>query len=238
MIIGLCDDDKTQLEYLSALIKTWASVRNTFCEIKTYHSAEELIFENMESYAFDILILDIQMGDMNGIELAKKIRIQDEELMIIFLTGVKDYVLDGYEVNAFRYILKPVKVDKLYLLLDEVDNKLKKSNKKYYIFNYSGETIKLEQGQILYIESIKHYVNIVTVDKSYEIKSTINQVLSSLEAEDFISIHRSYIVNLKHVDKINKSSCMLSNGVQIPISRSNYKNFNEAFIKYYRGQQL
>lgn len=238
MIIGLCDDDKTQLNYLSALIDTWAKEKNIFYEFKTYHSAEELLFENMESYPFDVLILDIQMGEMNGIELAKKIRTQDENLMIIFLSGVKDYVLDGYEVNAFRYILKPVKVDKLCLLLDEVNNRLKRISKKYYIFNYCGDLIKLEHSEILYIESLKHYVNMVTLDKSYEIKSTITQVISNLGSEEFFNIHRSYIVNLKHVEKINKSSCMLSNGVEIPISRSNYKDFNEAFIKYYRGKLL
>jgi len=238
MIIGLCDDNDVQLNYINSLITSWKNTRNIKCDVFTYHSAEELIFENEGSYPFDLLILDIQMGKMNGMELAKKIREVDKNVMITFLTGLRDYVFEGYEVGALRYLLKPLNEKQFLELLDESFNNLHTDNKNWYIFAHDGESVKLNYDDIIYIEADRHYINLVSTEKTYEIKKSISQLSKELSGYNFFNSHRSYIVNLKHVEKINKSECLMSNGENNPVSRSNYKSLNEAFINYYRGSAL
>lgn len=238
MRIGLCDDNQVQLNYIQTLIFSWMNLKNIQCHISTYISAEEFIFEHPDTYPFDLLILDIQMGNMNGMELAKNIRATDPNIMIIFLTGLEEYVYEGYEVGALRYLLKPVNEQQLMVLLDESLHKVKRNIHKWYIFTYNGDTMKLNHNDIVYIEARGHYVDLVTTGSHYEIKRNISQLFKDLGESDFFCCHRSYIVNLNHVEKINKSDCVLSTGVSIPVSRGNYSGLNKAFIHYYRRKSL
>ncbi len=238
MIIGLCDDEKIQLDYIKLVIQKWTEDRQISCQVETFLSAEEFLFECSEQYPFDLLILDIQMGDMNGMDLAKKIRVVDKNLPIIFLTGVSDYVFDGYEVGALRYLLKPVKEEQLYLALEDVFLKPKDKKLDYYILSCSGEKRKIDFEDIIYIESLGHYLKMTTKHETYEWKSSLGQIMKELKGASFFNTHRSYLVNLKYVEKINKTDCLLSNGTTIPISRNNYQEFNESFIKYYRGENV
>ena len=235
MVIGICDDDDVQLNYLKSQITDWSKVRQVPCEVKLFHSAEELLFDYSDTVPFDLLILDIQMGNMNGMELAKRIRVTDKDIRILFLTGLSDYVFEGYEVRAQRYLLKPVKEEQLFAVLNEVFEGLYQDRKKYYIFNYAGEMVKLDYSSIIIIEALGHYLKLTTLNQVYEWKCNMGQIVKELDPTDFFLIHRSYIVNLKYVNKINKTNCFLSNGLVIPISRTNYQAFNEAFIAYYRG---
>ena len=98
--------------------------------------------------------------------------------------------------------------------------------------------MKLNYNDIIYIEAHGHYTHLVNTVKNYQIKKSISQISNELSSPTFCSAHRSYIVNLKHVEKINKSDCLISNGIYIPVSRSNYKALNEAFINYYRGSAI
>lgn len=238
MRIGLCDDNEVQLNYIHTRISAWMNLRNIQCKVSTYSSAEEFIFEHPDTYPFDLLILDIQMGTMNGMELAKNIRAADQNIMIVFLTGLKEYVYEGYEVGALRYLLKPVNEQQLMVLLDEAFHKGQRSNNSWYIFTYNGDAVKLNYDDILYVEARGHYVDLVTTGNHYEIKRNISQLSKELGEDDFFCCHRSYIVNLNHIEKINKSDCLLSTGASIPVSRGNYSGLNKAFIHYYRRKSL
>lgn len=238
MVIGLCDDDGVQLNYIKTLILKWYHKKQVKCDIVSFHSAEELLFEHSNSYPFDLLILDIQMGAMNGMELAKKIRTADKNIRIIFLTGLKDYVFEGYEVGAMRYLLKPIKEEQLYSLLEELNKENNETCKQYFIFNYLGESIKIEQDNIILIEALGHYIKMTTTTGNFDWKYSINQIYKELTSRVFVQVHRSFIINLKYVDRISKSECELSNGMSVPISRNNYKAVNEAFITYHKGERL
>jgi DNA-binding LytR/AlgR family response regulator len=238
MIIGLCDDNDVQLNYIKSLITSWMNIGNVKCEVFTYNSAEQLIFENAGSFPFDLLVLDIQMGEMNGMELAKHIREYDKNIMLIFITGLRDYVFEGYEVGALRYLLKPVKEEHFMALLDEAFARMQQDNKRWFIFTHGGEKVKLNYDDIIYVEARGHYIELVTTNQSYELKGSIGQISNELGGDDFFSTHRSYIVNLKHVERINKADCRMSNEASIPVSRGNYQDLNRAFIHYYRGSCL
>ncbi|MDF2538981.1 MAG: two component transcriptional regulator, LytTR family [Herbinix sp.] len=234
MRIGICDDDEIQLNYIKSKLEEWSKTKHISSEIKLFRSAEAFLFEHPESFPFDLLILDIQMGKMSGMELARQIRAEDKSIYLLFLTGLKEYVFEGYEVGAQRYLLKPIKEDQLFSALDDIDHRFHTNQPKYYIFQYAGEMLKVEECNIISIEALGHYLKMTTVNQIYEWKYSIGQIAKEL-GPDLITVHRSYIVNIKYIEKINKSDLLLSNGLSVPVSRNQYQGLNEAFIRYYKG---
>ena len=235
MRICLVDDESTQLDYLKVIIEKWANKNNTDVKLDFYHSAEEMLFESNQSYPFDMIVLDIQMGKMNGIELAKKIREIDRNIVIAFISGIADYVYEGYEVQAIRYILKPVKDDEVYKLLDYVLKHITKE-KNYLVISISGENIKVNYDDILYFESMGHYIIVHLEKEEFEYKYNISDLCHDLAESEFIRTHRSYVVNIKYLEKITKKECLLTNNITVPLSRNSYKSVNMKFINYYKGK--
>ncbi|XMB67311.1 LytTR family DNA-binding domain-containing protein [Mycoplasmatota bacterium zrk1] len=235
MRICLVDDDLTQLDYLKVIIEKWANKYNTNTDINFYQSAEEMLFENNESYPFDMIILDIQMGKINGIQLAKKIRETDKSVIIAFISGMADYVFVGYEVQAIRYILKPIKDEKVYELLDYANTHIVKEN-EYLILSVSGEKKKINYDDIVYFESMGHYIILHLENKEYDYKYKMSDLCLELSESEFIRTHRSYVVNLNYIEKITKNECQLINNIKVPLSRNSYKEVNEKFINYYKGK--
>jgi DNA-binding LytR/AlgR family response regulator len=174
---------------------------------------------------------------MNGMELAKRIRTIDTNIPILFLTGISDYVYEGYEVGARRYLLKPVKEEQLSRFLNEIYEEISQKKKKYYIFQCAGELVKLDFDSILLIEALGHYLKMTTTTRSYEWKYNIGQILKELDS-DFYQVHRSFIINLNFIEKINKTDLILSNGLSVPVSRNKYQSLNEVFIRHFKGDIL
>lgn len=226
MRICICDDDKSMCDNLKEMI-----LQHGIHVVTVYHSAEELLFECENQFLFDCVFLDIQMKTMNGIDCARKIREYDKKIGIIFLSAIKDYVFEGYEVNAIRYLLKPLETEKCHALLDMISESLTKEQ-QYLLVN----KMKVDCEKILYIESFGHYCT-VHGDKIIETKSSLSEICGKLPG-NFIQIHRSYVVNLEHVESILKDTCLLEDGSEIPISRSSVKKVNQAFMKFLKGGLL
>lgn len=235
MRICLVDDESVQLELLNRIIDQWAGKNDISVCIDFYHSSEEMLFESNVLYPYDLILLDIQMGEMNGVNLAKKIRETDEDVTIAFVSGIADYVYEGYEVQAIRYILKPIKEDRVFDLLDYVKSKMNQVT-RYLIITVSGEKIKINYDEILYFESLGHYITVHTPMKGYDYKYNIGDLFEGIKNTEFVRTHRSYIVNLQHIDRITRTGCELCNGEVVPLSRSSYKTVNERFIDYYKGK--
>lgn len=240
MYLAYCDDEPIQLEYTKRIAEKWAAEAGVLLEFTGYHSGEEVLFENTEGYPFDLLILDIDMQGMDGMTLAEKIRRKDERLPIVFLTNLEEYVFQGYELHALRYLLKPLNEEKLFPLLDEI-NGSKSRQKRYLIENVRGDLVKIELGDIIYIEALGHYLKIHTRQRDYELKKSLSDISTELMeaqgvsgAAGFVSTHRSFLVNLFHVERLLRTDCILSDGSAVPVSRNAYKSVNEAFIAYYR----
>ena len=236
MRIAYCDDEKAQSIYLKELTGEWGKEGNTPCEISVYSSAEEMLFENTDSFTFDFILLDIELDKINGIELARQIRTVDKHVPIAFLSNSRSYVFDGYEVGAIRYLLKPLTREQLFPLLDMVRKEMQQE-KQYIIIGVSGEKVKLSVDEICCVEALGHYVLMNTGSRTYEIKSNINDMLAKL-GPNFIATHRSYLVNLNCLERITRTECILKGGLVVPISRNLYQSVNQAFIEFYRGGVL
>lgn len=233
--IAICEDEKIQVDLLEKYVKRWASKNNIIVKIEAFYSGEAFEFSWSMDKKYDILLLDIEMKELNGIELAKKIRVEDDLLNIIFITAIPDYIGQGYDVDALNYLLKPVEEEKLFECLDRALKKIPKEEKTILI-DVDGEIIRIKQEDIFYIEAFSHNIEINIRDKKFSTRKNISTIEKELDENAFIRCHRSYIVGLKHIKKIGKNDIELDNGNIIPVSRRQYSNVNMAFIKYYKGE--
>ena len=149
--IAICDDLATDRNYLSSLCEIWGSHNSYHIQISEFTSAENFLFHYAEKKDFDILLLDIEMGAMDGVTMARKLRQDNQTVQIIFITGYADYISDGYEVDALHYLMKPIQEEKFFTVLDRAVTKLIKNEKVLNIIS-QGEMIRLPICQINYAE--------------------------------------------------------------------------------------
>ena len=236
--IAICDDESHQAEYVKTLVNKWAEKNNIGVTIDMFNSAEQFKTEQFENKLFDILLLDVQMGGQNGVELAREIRQSDTTLSIIFITGFTDFISEGYDVSALHYLIKPVKQDKLFDTLNRALEKLEKSKKTdILLIGADGVNFKIPLDEIIYIEAFGHTVTIHTAKSKYDIQQNIGQIENELNS-NFFRCHRSYIAGLKYVRQITKTEILLDTGNTIPLSRRIYNAMNQAFIDYYKTEEI
>lgn len=227
--IAVCDDELDQVEYISSVVSAWGRQNGYVCDINIFHSAEGFLFAYEEDRTYDILLLDVEMKDMTGIELAKRIRRENNRAEIIFITSHFEFVGEGYEVDALHYLVKPISGNKLMQVLSKAADKLS-AEPPFVVISCEGETVKLYESDILYVESFLHYIVIHTKEKSYKIKESIS-VFEEKLSDDFYRIHRSYLVSLKHITRISRTSVHIGT-LEFPLSRGKYDDINRAFIEH------
>ncbi|MBD9208176.1 MAG: DNA-binding response regulator [Clostridiales bacterium] len=226
--IGICDDDPAQVTLTETLTASWAKENGHSIKIKTYKDAESFLFDFEEENDFDILLLDIEMGDMNGVTLAKNIRKKGETVQIIFITGYSDYISDGYDVAALHYLMKPLKAEKLFEVLNRAAVKIKKDEKTLTV-RTEEETFRIPIREIKYIDVCK---NDITIHAKRDI--TVRKTLSEIEKEldgRFFRTGRQSIINLDYVRRTTKNSVTLAGGEEIPLPRGAYEAINRAIIE-------
>ena len=234
--IAICEDEKVVLDYESSLVKEWAA--GPLCdgglELDTYVSAEQFLFESEDKAPYDLLIFDIQMKNINGMELAKKLRARGCDSVIIFVTGVPDYAIEGYEVGAVRYILKPVKPEVLNGLLDAAFTERQKKAEDYFVLGQGTDVQKISFEKIVYIEARAHYVYMKGSDFEREWKAGFAETAAAFDDKGFFCLRRGLLVNLAHVARITRTDCVLDGGEILPVARGVYKELNEAFIEFFK----
>ena len=149
--IAICDDEASVIEYISSIVTEWESQSGHSVTLRTFSSAESFLFSYEDENDYDILLLDIEMGNMDGVSLAKTIRKKNETVQIVFITGYSEYIFEGYEVAALHYLMKPVKPEKLFEVLDRATEKLEKNERVLTLF-HSGEMIRIPLHEISYID--------------------------------------------------------------------------------------
>lgn len=242
MRIAYCEDEPAQAELVRAMVAQWAESRKTTAEVILYESAEEFLFKNDTlvngTFPYDIVFLDIAMRQMNGVALARAIREKDKRLPIAFLTADRAFAIEGYEVHAVRYLLKPVTMEKLGSLLDELLEAAENDVQDMVCITVGekGAVRKLAESSICYIEVLGHYTQLHLNDGStIRIKESLAVVAAMLHRKElFVKCHRSFVVNLAYVEKISRTECTLCGGTVLPVSRNSYQDLNERFIRYYR----
>ncbi len=227
--IAICDDEQNQIEYITSLVSSWSAGEGHSCEIRTFTSAEEFLFQYEDNKTYDILLLDVEMKNITGIELATRIRKDNNRAEIVFITSHFEFIGEGYEVDALHYLIKPITADKLAQVLTKAAAKLS-IEPPSVVISCEGETVKQYETDILYVESFLHYIVIHTKEKEYKIKESISAFEDKL-SDDFYRIHRSYLVSLKHITRISRTSVNIGS-TELPLSRGKYDDINRAFIEH------
>lgn len=231
---AICDDSRTDAGYVTELLAQWAKERGFVVPVKCFPSAESFLFHYAENKAWDILLLDIEMDGTDGVTLAKKVRQEDENLQIVFITGYPDYIGEGYEVAALHYLMKPVDRKKLFPVLDRAVANLQKHNRAV-VLPVDGEEIKVPVEAVQYVEAFSHKVSVVTTKGIYEIRKPLSE-METLLGKGFVRCHRSYLVGLHFIAGLSKNKVTLDNGTELPLSRSSAAMVHRAFIEYYTGE--
>ncbi len=225
--IAVCDDSDADRQYISGLVSRWAAVTGHTVQLSDFASAENFLFHYAEKNDYDILLLDIEMGAMDGVTMAKKLRRDNDTLQIVFITGYSDYILEGYEVAALHYLMKPVREDKLFSVLDRAAEKLSK-NEKLLSFESGGEMVRIPVYQIRYADVFGNYVTI-HASEELTVKMTLRELEEELD-ERFFRVSRSVVVNLTRISRVTKTEIRLDDGTVIPLPRGAYEGVNRAII--------
>lgn len=239
MTICYCEDESAQAKAFAIKIDQWAKNKNIEVHADLFESAEEYLFK-AEQNAYDVIFLDISMRGQNGMELARQIREKEKDVILVFVTSDASYVFDGYEVGAYRYLMKPLDEEKLWEILDYARTQKEVEEENYILVKKDSQSVRVNLKDIIYIEAQKHYVNLCMENKeSINIKTAFTELLQETqEKSDTIFLtHRSYAVNIEKVVRIGRTECVLTDGSVVPVSRSFYKEVNEAFIKYHLGRE-
>lgn len=226
--VAVCDDVQADRHYMENFVKRWAVKNQHTVQISSFASAEEFLFLYEEKKDYDILLLDIEMGDMDGVTMAKTLRKKDEMIQIVFITGYSDYISEGYEVAALHYLMKPVKEEKLFEVLDRAVEKIEK-NEKVLNLDIGGEMVRVPIYQIRYAQVMGNYVTIYA-GLEITVKMTLKELESELD-ERFYRVGRSVIVNLIQISRVTKKEIKLNDGVMIPLPRGAYDGVNQAIIR-------
>ena len=225
--IAICDDSDADRQYISGLVRDWGIHTDYTVQISTFVSAENFLFHYAEKSDYDILLLDIEMGAMDGVTMAKRLRLDNDIIQIVFITGYSDYILEGYEVAALHYLMKPVRKDKLFSVLDRAAEKLSK-DEKVLNFEVGGEMVRIPIYQIRYADVFGNYVTIHTAD-DLTVKMTLGELTKELD-DRFVRVSRSVVVNLTLIARVTKTEIKLNDGVSIPLPRGAYEIVNRAII--------
>ena len=242
--IAVCDDEAEQAERLQSIVAAWAEKCGVTCRTDCFPSAEALLFAYADDAGFDILLLDVEMKEMSGIRLAKRLRADGCKAEIAFITSHFEFVTEGYEVDALHYLIKPVADEALFRVLSRAAQRLAVElcevltraaerlavEPPSVVISCEGASRKLYESEILYAESFLHDLVIHTKTQEYRVKENISAFAGRLSA-DFFRVHRSYLVNLKAVLRIGRSSVTLEGGAELPLARGKYDEIHRAFIE-------
>lgn len=236
--IALCDDESYFLAQEKKIITQYMNERNYPCEIDSFGSGAQLL-DHKSDFCYDILFLDVNMRGMDGIEAAKRIRQNNVSVYIVFVTAFIDYSLEGYKVNAVRYILKDSRglEEAIYECMDTIiDSMDDVKQKRWFEFVEGKKRIQLDH--IIYIESNLHKLTFHVIEqdeKIYSMYEKLDRIDELLRNSHFCRIHKSFLVNFRYVQSIERYAVTLLNGGKIPISQPRYKDVREKYI-WYKGE--
>lgn len=222
--IVICENDKNDQEFVGLKVVDILDDLNIEYEIKVYNSGDDLL-EGYDKYT-DIILLDIQMDGLDGMETARKIREFDDNVEIIFITSFVEYALEGYEVNAYRYLLKPVKDEDFRTSLINCLND-RNFVKRSIVIKEGNTRIKISLKDIMYIEVQGNDITVHTLKDTYRTKGTMSSFETEINSDMFVRCHKSYLVNLEYIKSIKRYTSILVNDEEVPLSRNKYKEIKD-----------
>lgn len=240
--IAICDDEQFYRKTIQNLLIQYLQQKNLEYTIHLYQSGEEFLSQRENSVKYDIVFMDISMKKLDGIQTASQIRAFHSDTQLVFVTAFIDYALEGYKVNAVRYIMKETLDTAIPECMDAILQKMQLAQVTFSFMN--GETT-LYTDNILYIESQKHksffyYMQPGTANTNavhsgivtYQIYEKLDVIEQQLSEHGFLRIHKSYLVNMKHIRRLSNYTAFLDTGAELPVPRLRYQAVRKLFVTY------
>jgi DNA-binding LytR/AlgR family response regulator len=237
--IAICDDEEYFIKRTKDALMNYQRENGILYEIDTYSSGKELVAMGIELAKYTIIFLDINMDEIDGIMTARKIREVSREIFIVFVTAYVNYTLEGYKVDAVRYLLKDNAnfQGSINECLDAITEKLNYTVVKKR-FNFVDGEREVSIERLLYIESKLHRLDFHVMEenlRTYVMYDTLNKIEDRLRDYDFVRVHQSYLVNLKFIKSVDRYKVVLTNGIELTVPKARYGNVKSKFIAY-RGE--
>ena len=232
MRVAIVDDEQTMTDQIEKFLKRFQDESRVSVSTKVFHDAVSFVAEYDNS--FDLILFDVEMPGMNGIEAAKVIRGKDEKVSIMFITNMAQYAIHGYEVEAIDYVLKPIGYQDFAMKMKKVMRYIRRDMERSLLLETSVGKISVKVSDILYIEVIRHYLNFYTTSGVYEVRGVMKEQEEMLQGFYFARCSQSFLVNLAHVKSIRGNIVCVGN-VELSISRNKKNEFINAFTRYVGG---
>lgn len=226
--IAVVEDEEKYIDQLTEFVQRFGAETGRAVSTRVFQDGEDIT----ETYRpeFDVILMDIQMRFMDGMTAARLIRERDSEVIIIFITSMAGYAIEGYEVRAFDYILKPVSYDMFSRKLARAAEHIRPADTHYIMLSDRDGTVKLDASKILYVESAGHQMIYHTSDGVYSVRGRLDDLEAELIPVGFFRINRGYLVNLYHIAAIRDKCCVVA-GDNLSISRSRKAELMDALSK-------
>lgn len=225
MNFAIVEDNVSNCQELKQCLKKWEQEHSVDLHIFCYKTGYELLSDNFQQ--MNLIFLDINLPDITGIEIAHRLRQDEYPGHIIFLTAFSEFVFEGYHVRALDYLLKPITMAELNRCLSHLDFEI---SPLCYTLQDGLNLIRIPFSTIIVFATQGHYMDIITTEDTYHQRISLKTIKSDLPP-DFVQCHRTLIVNINHVTKLDSHSICLINGNVYPVSRPYLKQIQNAFVK-------
>ncbi len=229
--LAIVEDEKAYADTIKEYIERYSEETGVLFQVTHFTDGVEVIDNYKMNY--DLILMDIEMEQMDGMKAAERIREKDDEVVLIFITNMTQYAVKGYMVDAMSYLLKPVPYFAFSQEMDRSLKKIRRRNDAFLMVPHRNGMVRVNAKDIIYIESYKHHVIInTTTDERISFVSTMKMMEEKLLSEHFYRCNNGYLVNLSYVLGVEGSEVILSDKRRLPVSRGRKKGFLSALTDY------
>ena len=230
--VAVCDDVREVVIQLKDYLLEYQELKGQRLDIKSFYNAEDL-FDYLKKNDCDLILLDIELVKMNGVELGQLIRneLNDHSTQIVYISAKNSYDRQLFDVQPLNFLPKPIDKNKLFKSID-LTALLMSGKERVFVFENKPRIYRIKLNDILYFESRDHYFRVVTMSGTYEFKSTLSDIMGQISDSRLIQVHRSYIINYDNSAQTKYEEVIMSNGDRIPISRDRRKAVKKLFIEW------
>ena len=234
MKIAACDDDVMFLQTLQEYLNQYGMEYNCKIDYQIFVNPLELVTQIEKGVQYDVIFIDIVMPGIDGIQCAKDIRAYDEYVKIIFLTGSVDFALESYAVRAYNYLIKPIKKENLFIVLNQLEKELANTKENILLIKSRSGIVKIPLSKLEYCEMVNRKIIFYMFDgKEYEGNMRMNDLEEKLKPFGmFLRSHRSFLVNMDYIQTLTMQNIIMDSDTKIPIPKKKYIQIKQVYMEY------